>query len=708
MRRELLTCLLLALLTLLAYGPVLRCSFVNYDDPVYVWGNPHVEAGLSAAALRWDCSTLHASNWHPLTWLSLQLDATLFGTDPWGFHFTNLVLHLASTLLLFLFFRWTTSALWPSALVAALFAVHPLHVESVAWVAERKDVLSGLFWMLTLLAYAWYVQRANLPRYALVLGVFALGLLAKPMLVTLPCVLLLLDSWPLERKESVRRLVLEKLPLLGLALASCALTVYAQQHGGAVKSLAQVPPGARLANAVLSYGRYLEQAVLFRGLAPFYPYPNPGHLFLPALVSALVLLAITAVAVTTRRSRPYLLVGWLWYLGTLVPVIGLVQVGRQAMADRYTYLPLVGVFLMVAWEAVHWTKRRPGGRLIGSVVAVAVLLVCVAATRAQVGYWQDSERLWQHTLEVTGDNALAHVNLGHILAREGKQNEALAHYREAVRTDPQFDPAQINLARALWRCGLRDEAQKHVDEALRLNPESAPAHQTLAEILVERGDHDEAVRQLRLALQIDAEYAAAHNTLGVQLEKQGKLEESMAEYRQASALDPGDAAPLINLGKAYEKRGQATDAVRCYEAGLRLDPYADMAHINLGTLLEKGQQIALAVSHYEAALRINPHSAKAHYNLGTLLGKQGKLDRAIPHLREAVTLDPQYARAHFNLGFALEQTGKTDEALVHLQRAVQLDPQVTQYRLALAHVLRKVGRSSEAVELEGKTSGDRR
>ncbi len=701
-RREIVTCLALAGLTLFAYLPVLSCGFVNFDDNYYVTSNAHVQAGLSTAGLRWAFGTVHAANWHPLTWLSLQLDATLFGTRPLGFHVTNLVLHVTSTLLLFLFLRSATASPWASALTAGLFAVHPLHVESVAWVSERKDVLSGLFWMLTLLCYAWFVRRRNAWRYALLLVVFASGLMAKPMLVTLPCVLLLLDYWPLQRREGPGRLLWEKVPLFGLALASCAVTVYAQSQGGAVVTLDELPPADRLANAVLSYGRYLEKMVLIHRLAPYYPFPDQDHLLLPALLSGLMLLGITGVVVYLRGGRPHLLVGWLWYLGTLVPVIGLAQVGVQAMADRYTYLPLIGVFIMVAWEAVRWSERGRYTRAAGGLAAAVVLLLCTIGTRSQVRIWQDSRSLWEHTLAVVGPDPQAYLYLGQFLAREGRQDEAFQNYREAVRRAPRWDMARVNLARALQRRGQLREATEHIREALRLNPRSAQAQVVFAEILSESGETDEALRRLRQALALEPDFAPSHNLLGIILDKQGRQDEAMAEYRLARALDPGNAATLINLGKAQEQRGQPEEALRSYQEALRIDPAAEMAHVNLGVLLDRKQQAAQAEAHFRQALEINPRSAKAHYNLGTSLGKQGKLERAITHLDQAVKLDPNYALAHFNLGFALQESGQFEAALGHLQCAFRLEPKSTQYRLAVVYMLRRLGRAEEAEALEGK------
>jgi Flp pilus assembly protein TadD len=627
-RRDILMGLVLAGLTLVAFWPALRNPFTEFDDGLYVTDNPHVRAGLTAKEFCWAFVATRASNWHPLTWLSLQLDADLFGTEPWGFHFTNVVLHMVTTLLLFAFLRWTTAALWPSALVAALFAVHPLHVESVAWVAERKDVLSGLFWMLTLLAYAWFVERRDVKRYVLVLLVFALGLMAKPMLVTLPCVLLLLDYWPLKRTESWRRLVVEKAPLFALGLVASVVTVYAQHQGGSVGSLEHYGPAERSANAVLSYGRYLEKTFWPQNLALFYPYSDTSSMMIPVLLSGLILLGVTGFCLYTRRSRPYLLVGWLWYLGMLVPVIGLVQVGGQAMADRYTYLPLIGVFVMVVWGAAGWVEGQRKAGIAGTLAAGVVVLICIVGTRVQLGYWQDNVTLWQHTVDVTGPSWVAQSNLGYSLEKAGKNDDALIHYQEAIRLNPQFALGHCNVGAALMRRGQPNEGWSHFQTALRLDPACLRAHINVGNFLEKRGKLEEAVHHFQIALSLDAEDVVTYNRLGVLMEKQRKPEEALRYYRQANQIDPGSAT----------------------------------THYNLGTLLGKQGNFQEAIFHLRQAVALSPNYARAHFNLGIALETTGKSQEALTHFRRAVELAPQARQFRLALGLLLQKLGRSEEA----------------------------------------------
>jgi tetratricopeptide (TPR) repeat protein len=458
--------LALAVGTLALFAPAYSAGFVNYDDPDYVTANPHVQGGLTGPNVAWSFKTTHAANWHPLTWLSLQLDATVYGSESAaGFHLTNVVLHVSATVLLFVALRRMTGALGPPALVAALFAAHPMHVESVAWVAERKDVLSGLFWMLVLYAYARYAERPTPGRYLAVLGAFAVGLTAKPMLVTLPCVLLLLDYWPLDR-SGARRLVWEKMPLFALSVAAAAVTVYAQQTGGAVRTFAAVPVDERLANALTAYVRYLVLAVVPAGQSVFYPHPAHTPLWQSA-GALLVLAAITAAAVWHRRRAPYVLVGWLWFLGTLVPVIGLVQVGAQAMADRYTYLPYVGLFVAAVWGGSALTAGRPR---LGLAVGAAAVGACVVATWSRLPVWHDSLALWEDARWATSESAIAENNLGTALEAAGRADEADEHYATAVRLDPRHLEARYNLGNALVRRADAAGAVEEYEAALDINP----------------------------------------------------------------------------------------------------------------------------------------------------------------------------------------------------------------------------------------------
>jgi hypothetical protein len=505
-RSECLAAGLLAGATLLGLGRVVGNDFVNFDDPAYVTQNLDVQAGLSPESVWWALGETGKSHfWHPLTWLSLQLDCSLFGPRPWGLHLTNLLLHTANAVLLFALLRWMTGAVWRSATVAALFALHPLHVESVAWVSERKDVLSGLFWMLCTLAYLSYLQQPGRGRYVRLLVVYGLGLLAKPMLVTLPCTLLLLDWWPLGRLGLARpadvpadrpsvplsRLVLEKVPLFVLAAASSALSTFFMTRKGVLKPLDLYD---RLANIVVSYALYLRKMVWPTDLAPFYPFPEGQRPLPQVLVAALVLLALTAFCLVQARRRPYLLVGWLWYLGTLVPVIGLLQIGSHALADRYTYVPLIGIFLAVVWYAADVVPAR-WHRPVLVPAAVLVLAACAAAGWFQACVWRDSITLWRHALATNDNNFLAQYDLAMALEEAGEVKEALDHFEAARRVLPADPTAYSNLGLAYRRHRQLREALHCFRAAARLAPQEDRYHFLLASVLTELGDTEAARRE---------------------------------------------------------------------------------------------------------------------------------------------------------------------------------------------------------------------
>lgn len=510
----LLICLLLALITVSCYWPVAGHPFVAYDDGFYVVDNPRVTAGLSWQGLTWACTTFHEANWHPLTWLSHQFDASLYGLWAGGHHLTNLVIHTLNTLLLFLLLQRLCLAPWRSTMVAALFALHPLHVESVAWVAERKDLLCALFVLLALHAYRRYATSGGRRHYLLALAAFVAALLAKPMAVTLPFLLLLLDVWPLNRARtgSYWPLIREKIPFLLLSVASSIITIIAQKAGGALISTQQATISLRLANAVVSVAKYLGRTFWPRDLGPLYPFP----LQIPdwqTVSSTLLLATLLLVATWQRRQRPYLLVGLLWFLGMLVPVSGLMQVGQQGLADRYTYLPLIGLFVALVWLVADLTatwRHRP--KLVGA-LGLALLLCCWLATRQQLAYWQSSETLFRHTLAVSKRNYVMHINLGNELRNQGRHPEAITEYLNAVG----------------------------------ILPYSADTHYYLADGLNAAGKLEEAVTQYRVALELKPDFPEAHNNLGATLYKQGKLAEAIRHYAEAVRLNPADPLAQTNL-----------------------------------------------------------------------------------------------------------------------------------------------------------------
>ena len=558
-RRTVFLCLALALGTALVYWPATSFDFIYFDDPPYVSTNPHLSHGWSWRELGWCFQAGYAANWHPLTWMSHMLDCQFFGLKPGGPHAVNLLLHAANSMLLFLVLNRLTNAQWRSAMVAALFAWHPLHVESVAWIAERKDVLSTLFWLLTIWAYCDYVKKHGARRYFLTLVLFIFGLMAKPMVVTLPFVLMLIDWWPLKRwertpsspKVSPRRLVVEKLPFVLLAVGSCVMTVIAQHRGGAISTFARVPMAERLVNSSVDYLRYVLKLLWPVDLSVIYP-----------------LLA-------------YWTVGWFWYLGTLVPVIGLVQVGSQSMADRYTYIPSIGFFILIVWGVYDFTRRWRFHQLGLGVAAAAVLAACVFLTEKQLGYWKDSGTLFRHALAVDPNNylvhtyygawlreqhqlekarlecekavqiqpayALGHVFLSGILLLEGKSAEGIAEIRTALSYEPDLISARANLADLLLSDNRYDEATVEYNKALQYQPDEPKLHYSLARVLAMQKKYDQACAEFETALRLDPYYTDAHYELAVTLSMQHKTAEAIAEYRVALKLQPNFSDALNNL-----------------------------------------------------------------------------------------------------------------------------------------------------------------
>jgi protein O-mannosyl-transferase len=560
----LLVCLGLMAVTWAVFGQTLTHDFVNFDDHVYVYENPLVVKGLSTEGIIGAFTHAHARNWHPLTTLTHMLDCQLYRLNAGGHHLTNVILHTIAVLLLFLVLGQMTGALWQSAFVAALFAIHPLHVESVAWVAERKDVLSAVFFMLTLAAYARYAREPSPARYLLMALLFALGLMSKPMLVTLPFVLLLLDYWPLGRiggqKSEVgnllRSLITEKLPLFALSALSCIATLLAQRQGPS--AIDQLPFLWRLNNALVSYVTYIWQMLWPARLAVFYPHPNDRLPLVEVIVATALLVGISLVVIYLRRAKHYLVTGWFWYLGMLVPVIGLVQVGEQAHADRYTYLPQIGLYIMITWALGDLIQKLPGRAQRVVVAIAATIVIALLSIRAfvQTSYWKNSETLWNHALAITDENDVAHNNLGFLFLRKGELDQAISQFQEALNIRSRNSEShyslgaaliQSNLGNALARKQLWDEAIDHLQEAVRLRPDYADAYFNLGSVLFQRGRIDQAIAQWRKALTIRPLDAEAHRNVAIALRRQGRLKEAISEYEQALNIAPEDSVTLNNL-----------------------------------------------------------------------------------------------------------------------------------------------------------------
>ena len=694
-------CAFLVIAVFAAFGGLLDSGFVQYDDPGYVTENTHVQKGLTGGSIAWAFTTTEATNWHPLTWLSHMMDVQLFGMNPGGHHLTSLLLHILNAILLFLLLFRMTGALWRSAFVAALFALHPLHVESVAWIAERKDVLSTLFWLLTTGAWLAYVKSSKAVPYALMLAFFALGLMSKPMLVTLPFTLLLFDYWPLQRLTlplrgrwgGIKGLLWEKAPLFAMAAASCAITFTVQRGGKAVKTMVEFPFDQRVANAAQAYVSYLGKTIWPSSLAVLYPHPHTG-LFTPfAILAFLALAGVTALAFRLRSRAPCLLFGWLWYLGTLVPVIGLIQVGGQAMADRYTYIPLVGIFIAVAWGLAEIPEQRLALRRAVAGAAIAAMAALFALTRIQTGYWTDNETLFAHDLAVTSENALAHYQIGCIQFNKDRVEEAIAHFRESLRINPRYAEAHTNLGIALDRMNRTPEAVDHFREALRILPRNMQAMNNLGSALVKLHRLPEALDRFEEAVRLDPDNADARNNLGNVLAASGRLGEAVEHYRQALRIQPDSVKTLCSMGLALGKMKRLSEAIQCFRDAVRINPNVLDAQNNLGVALVEAGRPAEALEHYRQALRIQPDSVKVLDNLGLALGRTNRLPEAIECFQQAVRLNPDFADTRYHLGISLVEAHRLTEAQEQFEQALRINPGFAQARAGLREVQQALGQA---------------
>jgi protein O-mannosyl-transferase len=689
-------CAILAVAVLAVYWPVRNHDFVKYDDDAYVTDNRNVQSGLNARSLRWAFTSGHASNWHPVTWLSHMVDCEIFGLNPRGPHLVNLLLHTANTLLLFIVLKRMTGRMWPSALVAALFGLHPLHVESVAWVAERKDVLSTLFWMLTMLAYAWYAEKPKIVRYLPVLLAFMLGLMAKPMLVTLPFVLLLLDYWPLERmrlagadreslplqergggiaaRPSLRRLLLEKVPLLALAIASSIVTFVVQRQGGAVMKVEMIDLRSRIGNAIVAYVGYIEKMFWPGKLAVLYLHSGGDLSKIKILACGLSLFAISLCLLWAALRRKYLAVGWLWYLGTLVPVIGLVQVGVQSMADRYTYVPLIGLFIVVTWGVADLLAGWPRQRSALIVLATAILVALAARTSAQLKHWQNSLTLFDHAIAVTTDNYVMLNNYANVLLTSGRPDEAVAQFNRSLQIRPGNAGTHNDLANAYNKLGRIDTAIEEYRKASSLDPNSAQIHYNLALALSKRSRTEEAIREYREVVRLRPDHVDALVNLGSAYSELGRIDAAIEEYRKALKLAPNCSEAHYNLALALSRQNRPEEAIREYGEAVRLSPDNADALLNLGNELEGQGNSEKAIEVYKRVLVVQPDNIIAHGQLGLALATAGRIDEASAEIRIVLKARPDDAEMWCNLGILLERQGKTSEAVEAYRRALRIDP----------------------------------
>jgi tetratricopeptide (TPR) repeat protein len=719
--------ILLVAAVALIYFPVMQYEFVFYDDMHFVAQNPVVQSGLSAKSIKTACTSVFSGMWIPVTYVSFLLDHTLYGQNAGGYHLTNVILHAANALLLLAFLRLITGSLFPSALAAFLFAVHPLHVESVAWVIERKDVLSTFFGLISLLFYARYAGRHKLTAYFAALLSFAFSLLSKPMLVTLPFVFLLCDWWPMGRfsrnsvtgKYQSARLVMEKIPFFVLSAMASTITVLTMPK----ETLAAVPFIARLGNAIYAYAAYIAKTAWPSNLSILYPLPpaGPGS---PKVMAALLLLtAISAVALKWGKRRPYLITGWLWYLGTLVPVIGLVQNGYQAMADRFTYVPLVGLFLMFSWGLPDLLRSFPRRQALLAIVSISIVLACTAVSSRQVRFWRNTFTLFERTAAVTQNNWRAHCVLAFALSEEGKTGEAMAHFRKALNICPDCREPLYGVGELLNQEGKTEEAMAHFREYQRICPDRWEPLNGMAEILAKEGNVAESIEYYQAALHKGGEIALLHVNLAKQLTKAGRTDEALGHFERAVMLepesmaarqnlgealltagryqealsefgwilqkDPGSFQALDNKGTALAALGKANEAEAAFEQALSLAPDFTAAHYNLASLFARTGRFAQAVPHFEAALRLEPGHAKARLNLGNTLLFMEKKEEAMDQYRQALVIKPDFLEAHKNLGILLAGSGKVDEAALHLEEVMRANPNDQ----AASNILEKLNRT---------------
>ncbi|HWC58135.1 MAG TPA: tetratricopeptide repeat protein [Verrucomicrobiae bacterium] len=692
-------CVGLAALVWIAFGQAIHFGFVNFDDDVYVYKNEHVTSGATGTGVHWAFTHVHSSNWHPITWLSHMLDCQFYGLNAGGHHFTNILIHAITCVLLFLLLRRLTGFLWRSAFVAAVFAIHPLRVESVAWIAERKDVLSGLFFVLTIAVYVWYARRAwSLARYLAVVLMFSLALMSKPMVVTLPFVLLLLDYWPLNRFIASEnhslpwRCILDKIPLLALSAAMCAITVLAQHE-----AVSPLPLSLRLSNAAVSAVVYLRQLLFPSGLVVLYPFPEHGLPQPEIFLACGLLIAISASVFLVHHKHPWLLFGWLWYLGMLVPVIGILQVGAQAHADRYTYLPQIGLCIALTWSIAELVARWRPYQVAVSGVSAAVVIMLVVCAHQQTMYWQNSRTLWTRALAFTSDNIVAQNNLGNALLDEGKVDEAIPHFKEARRIKPEDAKAAFNLGNALIQKGELSEGIANLSQALQLKPDYAEAHINLGGAFLKTGKVDDAVDHFQKALQLEPAQPSAWNDLGYAQLQQGSAEKAAECFRKALQLDPTQPVTQDNIANTLMQQGKVDEAISYYQKALQLKPGFAEAEYNLGTAFVRKNNLADAMVHFQKALRLKPDYANAAYNIGIALFHQDKADEAVPFFLKAIQINPDYAEAHYNLGNALIRQGKVEDGIAQFRQALKIEPGQLMTRNNLGYVLLQSGKVDEAV-----------
>ncbi|MGZ5568069.1 MAG: tetratricopeptide repeat protein [Limisphaerales bacterium] len=731
-------CAFLTLSTLAIYWPITHHYFVNFDDFDFVTENAHVQAGLTWDSIKWAFSlkTEVARNWHPLTMLTHMLDCQLFGLKAGMHHLVTLLYHVANTLLLFFLLRKMTGAMWRSAIVAMLFALHPLHVESVAWTAERKDVLSTLFWLLVMWTYVDYARTGSKTKYILTFVFLALGLMSKPMLVTMPFVLLLMDYWPLRRfafarsNESdatqksksrtpvatntpapipVLRLVLEKVPFFILSLLLCVITFNIQKSGGAMQLTEALPLGARVGNALVSYAKYIIKMFWPDNLAGLYLRHSEWPIANVA-AAALLLIVLTVIAIAFAKRKPYFTFGWFYFVGTLVPVIGVIQVGMQAMADRFTYIPMTGLFIVLVWGIADIWKTYSLPKPALAAAAIGSFVACAAMTSHILPFWKNSDTLFHRMIAVDQNNFLAHYNLGNFYSRAGDKQTAIHEYEAALKAEPNYVEAHNNLVGMLQEQHRHDEAIAHYKEAAHLNPDPTYVI-NLANGYVNASRYSEAMPLYEQTLRQNPQATAARTNAALthvawanQLANSNNFVEAESHYLSALQLNPAYADALAALGLCYAREGRMQDAGEQLIKAVRLRGDAKatnpelLAQLALANHLSSANKLEDAIPHYVAAARLDPDNTEAHNGLGICYAMLGKMDDAAKQFTEILRLQPNDSGAHMNLGNALAAQKKIDEAIPHYMAAIKNNPNDSQAHFNLALSMSQVGRKAEAID----------
>jgi tetratricopeptide (TPR) repeat protein len=714
--RAIAVCGLLLAAVFLVFGQTLRQGFSILDDSVFVSGEPHVSRGFSWSGIGWAFTNGPLGEWYPLSMLSHMLDCQLYGLRPAGHHLSNVLLHAGAAVTLFLVLWRMTGGLWPSALVAAVFALHPLHVESVAWVAERRDVLSGLLFMLTLGAYGEYVRHPrSLARYLAVVGLFALGLMAKPMLVTLPALLLLLDFWPLARvgpahigaapgrwqtpvARSARpapfpwRVVVEKLPLFALAVAMAVLTMSTHHK---VPDPLTLPE--RFANAAVSCVAYLGQFLVPVGLSAFYPHPEAGRPAWQVAAAVALLLAISVAAVIGRRSYPYFFVGWFWNVGMLLPVLGLTYMGAQSRADRYTYLPQIGLSIAVVWGVMRLGATWPARRWLFGIGSALVLAALLASSWRQTSFWQDDKTLWEHALACDPKNASAHLYLGAALEHAKDQSGAVAQYWLALERDSSQRNihygtrahAQSYLGDIADRKGDTGAAIAHYRQAVESYPEAVAAHMKLANLLAKNGDFDEAMAEFQRSIELTPDDARIYSNRAMVLAGHGQTDEAIENCRKALAIDPNLGFAHSNFAALLAERGDVDEAITHLRRVIEIDPDGAAAYYQIAQLLRRQEKTGEAGRYEQRGRKVSRRHAEAQNLRGKELIEQGKISEAIGQFQRAIAVSPDYAEAHANLADALAKQGNLDDAIARYRQALEIDPNFARAKQSLDRLLNR-------------------